>query len=415
MSDSARLTGWIAEARRGPAGAARSWLAAYLKLPRPPAVPLYPDLDPETFEPRWPEALDVDARLAQPDVGLHWVTRDDLEPGRVVPAAPLRFATDVAHARCTFSRGPRGRYSAVDAAAALAEEVAAAPDSLRSALNPASRRRLYLCEDALRRGVDPTPTAREAAAWLDDALERLLAAAGVTSGLGKAADAILARLRAWGEAVSLVALPRTWSFADPPRAVDVPPDEVAPIGMPTRFDTSQGVAGCLVLTAFGLTGGPGGDRPARGVVSAGPPPQGFEAFRAELDEARSGPPTPTPQSAAALEALAASLDAWHTAAARGYLEADAPGHFPEVLRHARRRLPRRGTGTVPEAGRGPGDPDERGLRPGDLRATHTPGIRRGLDRAPEPATLPDRPRPPGPPPRVAVPDRRIDLPRPGRG
>ena len=76
----------------------------------------------------------------------------------------------------------------------------------------------------------------EAAAWLDDALERLLAAARVTSGLGTAADVILARLRAWGEAVSLVALPRTWSFADPPRPVDVPPDEVAPIGMPTHFD-----------------------------------------------------------------------------------------------------------------------------------------------------------------------------------
>ena len=327
LSDSARLTGWIAEARRGPAGAACSWLAAYLRLPRPPAVPLYPDLDPETLEPRWPETLDVDARLARPNAGLHWVARDDLEAGRVVPAAPLCFATDIAHVRCTFSRGPRDRYSAMDAAAALAEEVAAAPDPLRLALNLASRRRFYLCEDALRRGVDPTPTAMEAATWLDDALERLLAEAGVASGLGTAADAILAQLRAWGEAVGLVVLPRIWSFADPPRAVDVPADEVLPIGMPTRFDTGQGVAGCLVLTAFGLTGGPGGDRPARGVVSAGPPPQGFEAFRAELDETRSGPPTPTPESAAALESLAAGLAAWPTAAARGYLEADALDTF----------------------------------------------------------------------------------------
>jgi hypothetical protein len=304
LADDEKL-GWLVRAGLAPgegAAGARAWLQQIL---RERLVPIYPELDATTLQPRWPAGLPVRAPGEPASHGLAWDFDDEAESGRPIGPAGLKFSTEPARAGGRFSLGPHARRPWLAGAIDLAGWARSTPGPLGEALRGPAGRMAREAVEALRADPDRPPPAD----WppLAEALAALLAAARPE--MAAVCDAALGRLRAVADGLGVRLLPARWSFADPPAEGQVPAAEVLiePGPEPAGFDPDH-PAGRLILRRFGQDGSP-----ARARVSCGPPPPQYPELRELLAALKH------PGAARLLEMLAG----WPASSRAGRIELEA--------------------------------------------------------------------------------------------
>ncbi len=242
----------------------RRWLRQI--FPRK-AITIYPDLDPETFAPRWAETSKGAAAIKAVG-GLAW-RFDDVAPiGVPIPSEELRFSLVPERARGTFSLGSRGDrpwLAAAIEACKAAQQVDGLPDPLAQAI-------AALAEEAPRFArSDPSGRPGEDWAPLVSVLSAIAEAPSTTS--AAALDLALAGPREVARSLGLTVHPANWSYARPPDLGEFSESEarVDPDDPPPAFTEGAGEAGALTVRRFGL-----GASPALLGVSSGRAPEGYQ-------------------------------------------------------------------------------------------------------------------------------------------
>jgi hypothetical protein len=285
-------------------GSARAWLAALLaeEWCRP-----YPSVDPASGALEWP----ADTPRPQ-EIGWEF---DPSSPGSVLSVE--RFAPVPVGARFVLSQGPRHADAALDAAVRLQEEVAALETGRDLLLGPAGRLLRQTREQLLTGQPGAAPdgllaevldTLAQAAQPVGTGAEPAPGARAVPREAVRRTDRVLSELRCWGQAVGLEILPRSWSFARPPRREQLAPEEFAGASLIFRPNDTKGSV--FRVRNFGIARGGSVMRGCIVSVSVGPAPAGFAELEGLVREASH--PTET--------ALQQRLRGWREAALNGTLD-----------------------------------------------------------------------------------------------